>query len=182
MKMKSLKEKNDTQDTLAFKFGLLVRFLYSCLIDADRLDTANFEIPENLAQRNSGQYLSWEELIHRLNKKIEDLQQYNAENIINKTRQEISQVCLDFSKNPKGVYQLTVPTGGGKTLASLRFALNHAAYHKMDRVFYIIPFTSIIDQNANEIRKILENKDKKGNYLDQVVLEHHSNSHTGKRK
>ena len=76
---------------------------------------------------------------------------------------------------PKGIYQLTVPTGGGKTLASLRFALNHAAHHKMDRVFYVIPYTSIIDQNADEVRKILEDRDQNGNYLDQVVLEHHSN-------
>jgi CRISPR-associated endonuclease/helicase Cas3 len=70
-----------------------------------------------------------------------------------------------------------VPTGGGKTLASLRFALNHvnAPKDKMDRVFYIIPYTSIIDQNAEEVRKILEEKDSEGKYLDKIVLEHHSN-------
>ena len=90
-------------------------------------------------------------------------------------RNKISQGCLTFSTKPKGIYQLTVPTGGGKTFASLRFALNHAAHHKMDRIFYIIPYTSIIDQNADEVRKILEDKDDHGHYLDKVVLEHHSN-------
>ena len=75
---------------------------------------------------------------------------------------------------------MTVPTGGGKTFASLRFALNHAAHHcksdtMIDRIFYIIPYTSIIDQNAEEARKVLEDKDKNGNYLNKVVLEHHSN-------
>ena len=82
---------------------------------------------------------------------------------------------LRISTKPKGIYQLTVPTGGGKTFASLRFALNHAKEYSMDRVFYIIPYTSIIDQNVEEVRKILEEKDSKGNYLNKVVLEHHSN-------
>ena len=80
-----------------------------------------------------------------------------------------------FPQSPGGIYRLTVPTGGGKTLASLRFALNHAALHNMDRIFYIIPYTSIIDQNADEVRKILEDRDENGRFLDKVVLEHHSN-------
>ncbi len=70
---------------------------------------------------------------------------------------------------------MTVPTGGGKTFSSLRFALNHAKHHKLDRIFYIIPYTSIIDQNADVVREILEDKDDEGNYLNKVVLEHHSN-------
>ena len=96
-------------------------------------------------------------------------------NEVDELRSQVSQSCLDFSTKQKGVYQLTVPTGGGKTFASLRFALHHAAEHSMDKVFYIIPYTSIIDQNAEEVRKIMEDKDKNGNYLNKVVLEHHSN-------
>ena len=60
-------------------------------------------------------------------------------------------------------------------MASLRFALNHASFHKMERIIYVIPYTSIIDQNADEVRKILEDKDLSGKYLNNIVLEHHSN-------
>ncbi|MFH1288549.1 MAG: CRISPR-associated helicase Cas3', partial [bacterium] len=83
--------------------------------------------------------------------------------------------CYDFADKKNGLYQLTVPTGGGKTFASLRFALHHADKRKMDRIIYVLPYTSIIDQNADEIRKVLEEKDEKGKYLNRVVLEHHSN-------
>jgi len=174
-KIKSLKENNDHQDTAIFKYGLLVRFLFSCLIDADRLNTADFEFPRNTRIRNYGKYHPWSVLVDRLNVKIKEFENKKDKNEVDDLRNEVSQHCFDFAAKSKGIYQLTVPTGGGKTLASLRFALNHAAHHKMDRVFYIIPFTSIIDQNADEVRKILEDKDENGNYLDRIVLEHHSN-------
>ncbi len=174
-KIKSLKENNDSKETLTFKYGLLVRFLFSCIIDADRLNTADFEFPKNTRIRNYGKYHPWNVLVDRLNGKIKEFEHKKDKNEVDDLRNEVSRHCFDFSSKVKGIYQLTVPTGGGKTLASLRFALNHAAVHKMDRVFYIIPFTSIIDQNADEIRKILEDKDENGKYLDRVVLEHHSN-------
>lgn len=174
-KLRSLKEGNDSKETLAFKYGLLVRFLFSCLIDADRLNTADFEFPRNTRIRNYGKYHPWSVLVDRLNVKIKEFENKKDKNEVDDLRNEVSQFCFDFATKPKGIYQLTVPTGGGKTLASLRFALNHAAFHKMDRVFYIIPFTSIIDQNADEVRKILEDKDENGKYLDKIVLEHHSN-------
>ncbi len=169
------KERNDSTATFAFKSGLLIRFLYSCLIDADRLDTADYECPANAQIRNYGQYHPWETLIQRLDEKIKQFENKQDKNEIDRLRSEISQVCYEFSSKPRGIYQLKVPTGGGKTFASLRFALNHAAHHQMDRVFYIIPYTSIIDQNADEVRKILEDRDEFGRYLDKVVLEHHSN-------
>ena len=91
---------------------------------------------------------------------------------VNKIRTEVSDQCLLASKKGKGIYTLTVPTGGGKTLASLRFALHHAEQHQLDRIVYIIPFTTIIDQNAEVVRDILETNDtEKG----RIVLEHHSN-------
>lgn len=167
----ALKTAHDSQETLIFKYGLLVRFLYSCLIDADRLDTADFEMPGATTLRNYSNYEEWPVLINRLNKKLATFEPAG----INKIRQRISQTCYGFFDQPKGLYQLTVPTGGGKTLASLRFALHHADKHKMDRIIYVLPYTTIIDQNAEEIRKILEEKDKAGKYLDRVVLEHHSN-------
>ena len=174
-KMNGIKEGNDSQETLVFKYGLLIRFLFSCLIEGDRLNTADFEIPSNARFRNYGQYDSWEILIQRLGNKIKEFENKPNRNEVDELRSQVSQSCFDFSTKPKGIYQLTVPTGGGKTLASLRFALNHAASYKMDRVFYVIPYTSIIDQNADEVRKILEDKDEKGKFLDKVVLEHHSN-------
>ncbi len=174
-KIRSLKEIGDQQDTAMFKYGLLARFLFSCLIDADRLSTADFEFTRNVKIRNYGKYCSWDVLVERLNHKLKEFENKTERNKVDELRSKVSQQCFDFASKPKGIYQLTVPTGGGKTLASLRFALNHAKHHKMDRVFYIIPFTSIIDQNADEVRKILEDKDGEGRYLDRVVLEHHSN-------
>lgn len=174
-KLKMVKEEEDYQDTVLFKYGLLIRFLFSCLIDADRLDTADFETPGKIQLRNYGQYHPWEILIHRLDMKLKEFEEKLSKNDVDVLREQVSQSCYSFSTRPKGVYQIKVPTGGGKTLASLRFALNHAAFHQMDRIFYIIPFTSIIDQNADEVRKILEDRDDAGQYLDKVVLEHHSN-------
>lgn len=170
-RLTSLKTANESKETYAFKCGLLVRFLFSCLIDADRLNTADFEEPTLGKLRHYGDYEEWNVLLNRLDKKLE---KFDATGI-NAIRQKISQACYDFADRPKGLYQLTVPTGGGKTFASLRFALHHADKHKMDRIIYVLPFTTIIDQNTDEIRKVLEEKDKKGKYLDRIVLEHHSN-------
>lgn len=171
-----LTDNKDSQDTALFKAGLLIRFLLSCLIDADRLDSADFENPENFLIRNYGKYKPWNVLIRRLNQKISEFDHKDDRNRVDDLRRQVSQACFDFSSKEKGIYQLTVPTGGGKTLASLRFALNHAKTHKnINHIFYVIPYTSIIDQNAEEIRKILEDKDGNEHFLDRVVLEHHSN-------
>ncbi|MCB8979869.1 MAG: CRISPR-associated helicase Cas3' [Ardenticatenaceae bacterium] len=174
-KLDGLKVMPESPNTINFKRGLLVRYLLSCLIDADRLDTADFEFPSYERIRNYGNYTPWETLIDRLQQKIGELENKPDRNDVDDLRSRVSQACLEFAAHRKGIYQLTVPTGGGKTLASLRFGLNHAQQHKLDRIFYIIPYTSIIDQNADEVRKILEEKDKNGHYLNKVVLEHHSN-------
>jgi CRISPR-associated endonuclease/helicase Cas3 len=174
-KLNSLKLELESPDTINFKRGLLVRYLLSCLIDADRLDTADFEFPSNERIRNYSNYTPWETLIERLDHKISEFANKPNRNDVDELRSQVSQACFNFATRRKGVYQLTVPTGGGKTLASLRFALNHAKQHDLDRIFYIVPYTSIIDQNADEVREILEEKDKDGHYLNKVVLEHHSN-------
>lgn len=171
-KINSLLEKNDSKETFMFKVGLLTRFLFSCLIDADRLNTADFEFLESVKLRNQGDYTPWPVLIERLNLHINKFENQNKVDVL---RQNISNNCFDFSNRPKGLYQLTVPTGGGKTLSSLRFALNHAEKHKMERIIYIIPYTSIIDQNADVARKVLEDRKENGEYLNNIVLEHHSN-------
>lgn len=152
-----------------FKLGLLVRFLFSCLIDADRVDTADFERPKAARYRLNGRYTEWPVLIDRLEK---HLQRFTLRDPVDQIRRSISEHCRDGAIRDKGVYTLTVPTGGGKTLASLRFALHHAEHYKMDRVIYVIPFTSIIDQNAKVVRDILEPTEHERG---RVVLEHHSN-------
>jgi len=180
LKLKSLQERNDSNDTFMFKVGLLTRFLFSCLIDADRLNTADFEFPERLNLKNQGNYVPWPMLIDKLEKHLSDFEN-KAENKnkeqekVNKLRRQISDHCLKFSDHPKGLYQLTVPTGGGKTLSSLRFALNHACHREMERIIYVIPYTSIIDQNAETVRKIMIGETGKEVDVSDIVLEHHSN-------
>jgi len=127
--------------------------LFSCLIDADRIDTADFEKPGGERLRTKGRYAEWDVLISRLEDHLEGL---HPELAIDHLRRAISRHCLEGASRARGTYSLTVPTGGGKTLASLRFAMHHARAHGLDRVIYFIPFTSIIDQNANGVRQILE--------------------------
>ena len=166
-----------SQLNLVFRQGLMARFLLSCLLEADRLNTADFENPGNEAIRNYGKYVPWEILIGRLEAKYTEYAQETAQMKpgraleVNQIRAQVAQACLEAAEKPKGIYQLTVPTGGGKTEASLRFALHHAQKHQMERVFYIVPYITIIDQNADKIRDILEKADERG----KVVLEHHSN-------
>jgi len=154
---------------IQFKIGLLVRFLFSCLIDADRMDTADFERPKAAKRRLKGKYTEWGQLTERLERGLQGLTRTKR---IDDVRCNISDWCRESASRDKGIFTLTVPTGGGKTLASLRFALHHAERHKMDRVIFVVPFTTIIDQNAEKVRAILEpNKKDRG----RVVLEHHSN-------
>lgn len=138
-------EKNDRSTVSQQHIGLLVRFLFSCLIDADRIDTADFESPKNAKLRMRGSYTAWNALIVRLEN---HLAAFEPKLPIDDLRQDISRHCLEGASRSKGIHTLTVPTGGGKTLASPRFALHHAQKHGMERVIYVIPFTSIIDQNA----------------------------------
>lgn len=162
----------NSKTTTFFKQGLLIRMLFSCLIDADRLDTADFENPNSAQLRNNGIYKTWDQLIEKLETR---LLKFKPRNQVDQLRTEISNNCKFFSERERGIFTLTVPTGGGKTLASLRFALHHAKKHKMDRIFYIIPFTSIIDQNAEELRKFMEDKQVNGSFTTNTILEHHSN-------
>lgn len=179
-KVHSLKEQNDNKHTMIFKLGLLIRFFFSCLIDADRLSTSDFENPWKAEFRNNGNYSDWPILIKRLEDHLIDIESIGGNGIeqqetVNTLRRDISRTCYEFSSKAKGLYQLTVPTGGGKTLSSLRFALNHANSHKMERIIYVIPYTSIIDQNAQKAREILEKDNAMTSAMRSVVLEHHSN-------
>lgn len=136
-----------------------IRMLYSCLVDADFIDTERFM----QGDRGRGGAESMETLLAKLETYIVPWQ--NPQNELNRLRCEILDTCMNSGDRPKGLYTLTVQTGGGKTVASLAFALRHAVAHGMERVIYVIPYTSIIDQNAQVFREILGS----GN-----VLEHHS--------
>ena len=149
--------------------ALLARLLFSCLIDADRLDTADFEHVRKAQARPHGRFTPWSELAERLET---HLGSFRGSKPIDAIRRDIADHCAKAAMRPKGIYSLTVPTGGGKTLASLRFALNHAKQHEMDRVLYVIPYTSIIDQNASVVRSALETTDQDAG---RIVLEHHAN-------
>lgn len=164
-------ETQDGDPEIRFKLGLLTRFLFSVLIDADRLDTADFENPKGEVLRNYGQYVPWDKLIDLLEHK---LQLFPNDKPIDLLRRTVSEHCKSMGVKKRGIYRLTVPTGGGKTLASLRFALYHAREHNMERIIYVIPYTSIIDQNAAVICDILDpNASREG--ASSIVLEHHSN-------
>ncbi|MDO8263108.1 MAG: CRISPR-associated endonuclease Cas3'' [Gallionella sp.] len=152
------------------QIGLAVRFLFSGLIDADRIDTADFEHKRVAQHRPRGNYVGWPLLIGRLEKKLEAMTPTRPIDLL---RNDISAHCLAAASRMRGVYTLSVPTGGGKTLASLRFALHHAEQRQLNRIIYIIPFTSIIDQNAQVTRAILEPDDAPAE-RGRVVLEHHS--------
>lgn len=146
-----------------FAAGMLQKYLFSCVIDADRYDTYTFMEDKDHKQKIDKSAL-WNELSDKLET---TLKSYPKLTRIDLLREEVSISCKNFAKNKLGIYQLSVPTGGGKTLSSLRYALEHAKNFNKDRIFYIIPFTTIIEQNAKEIKDILGHED--------MILEHHSN-------
>ena len=149
-----------------FHLALYTRFLFSCLLDADRINTIDFEDPNKAAMRNLTSPPDWSVLLGQFENHIK---KFLVDSDINQIRAEISEDCRKASDRPERILTLPVPTGGGKTLASLRFALHRAASgnsHPVDRIIYILPYTTIIEQNAHEVREILGKS---------AVLEHHSN-------
>ena len=149
-----------------FYLGCMTRFLFSCLIDADRINSSDFELEAQKEVRRLTEKPDWQTAIDQLEAKLAGFENRYP---IDEIRRRISDDCLKRAADSQGIYTLTVPTGGGKTLASLRYALHHAQKHNLDRIIYIIPYTSIIDQNAQAVREIL------GEEGEDWVLEHHSN-------
>ena len=144
-----------------FTVSFWTRMLFSCLVDADYLDTEAF-MQGGVPPR--GRSLEVDSLLKRLEDHINPW--WDAKTELNRARCEILRACLDAGVQPPGLFTLTVPTGGGKTVSSLAFALRHAKAHGKKRIVYVIPFTSIIEQTADEFRKILGTEN---------ILEHHSN-------
>lgn len=143
-------------------FHHIVRMLYSCLVDADFLDTECFMQPTQSGFR--GSKVTLKDLLPFLEKYMAGFREPTTE--VNKIRNEIQHYCLKEAKGPSGFYSLTVPTGGGKTLSSLVWALHHAIHNNKKRIIIAIPYTSIIVQTAAILRNI---------FGEANVLEHHSN-------
>jgi CRISPR-associated endonuclease/helicase Cas3 len=153
---------------LAFQLGFLGRMIFSCLVDADFLDTEAFyaRTEDRRVDRN------WpalpkiiDQLVAAFDSYMVEKRKVAASTPVNRLREEILAHVRGKAGEAPGIFTLTVPTGGGKTLASLAFALDHASRHGLDRIVYAIPFTSVIDQTATIFRDVLG---------DDVVLEHHS--------
>ena len=163
----------ETRSNVVYSYAPFVtKMLYSILIDADRTDTAAFMYNQPIVHRDTKPLMityqtRLEETLLRYQESNNSIGLTEKQLKINQLRQKMSDACKEKGKLPTGVYQLPIPTGGGKTLSSLRFALEHARIHKKERIIYVVPYTSIVEQNAAEIRRILQD--------DQNIFEHHSN-------
>ncbi|MDF7800467.1 CRISPR-associated helicase Cas3' [Pontiellaceae bacterium B1224] len=152
-------------DRFGFQLQFFTRMLFSCLVDADYLDTEEFM--DRMKSGWRSEYLPLIQLAEHFWERFNGLRENaDASSNVNQQRERVLQDCLGAAEKEGGLFSLTVPTGGGKTLASLAFALEHAKKHGKRRIIYVIPFTSIIEQNAAVFRDMLG---------DDAVLEHHCN-------
>lgn len=147
-----------------FTIGFFIRMLYSCLVDADFLDTERFMQIENYNLR--GGHEDFSDLINKFKVYMEDKSRSALKSNINSYRQQIFNDCVNSAYQPTNLFSLTVPTGGGKTLASMAFALNHLKHNNLKRIICVIPYTSIIEQNAKQYKNV---------FGEESILEHHSN-------
>lgn len=158
-----------TYDQVMFYYGLLVKYIYSRLVDADRLDAAAFTMPASQREHALVQTQpDWEAYIQKL---ADFTSTFDTASPINRVRTSIYSQCQESSQRETGIYQLAVPTGGGKTLASLNFALHHAKQWNKRRIIYVIPYLSITTQTAQVFRSVF-NLDAEN----AVLLEHYSSA------
>lgn len=153
------------RDKRAFYFymGMAERFAQSVLIDADRSDTAEFLNGITSEEFNAEKV--WASVCKNVEGAVESFREKNDE--ISKMRMDISDRCFDFAKEPRKICRLAVPTGGGKTISSFRFAVNYCKNFRKSRIFYVAPFMSILEQNSDVLKSLIGN--------DELFLEHHSN-------
>jgi CRISPR-associated endonuclease/helicase Cas3 len=147
----------------AFAAYMAVRMTFSSLVDADYLDTEKFMTPQRANLRGGRPTIL--ELRHRLSDYLERLEKGANATPVNEARSSSRLACLAKAKNPTGLYTLSLPTGAGKTLTSIDFALEHAIENGQERVIVAIPFTSIVEQTAAVLRSV---------FGTEAVLEHHS--------
>ena len=165
--MASLSQQQDDEEAdreTAFYVSLLQRMLLSAVIEGDRRDTAEFMNGDAFPNWPEDMRGIWAERLAFLERKLGTLPR---EKPIDQARHTISDTCASFARQPGGVYRLNVPTGGGKTLSALRFALAHAKQWNKARIIFTSPLLSILDQNAEVLRRFIGD--------DSLILEHHSN-------
>lgn len=168
---------NPNADLQGFQFAFLIRMIFSCLVDADFIDTDKFYRHLEGKPLLRGDYPQLPELKIQFDQALADkIKSTDQTQTINQLRKEILDTARIKAKLSPGLFTLTVPTGGGKTFSSMAFALDHALAHNMRRVIYVIPFTSIIEQNAKVFREAF------GDLGELAVLEHHSNFDDSKIK
>ena len=158
--------KNGDRKEVPRKLWLWIKMLFSCLVDADWLDTEGFMDAKHAATRPE-EFDDFPTLLDRYHAYMATLGHDGA---INKLRDDILHAVLAKAQNAPGLYTLTVPTGGGKTLASLGFALEHAIAHRKHKIIYAIPYSTIIEQTADTLSRVLNKQDSDRNN----VLEHHA--------
>lgn len=146
--------------------SFFIRMVFSCVVDADFLNTEAFMSPEKKALRNEG-YPELDELLITFDRHMNQLCERAKSTAVNKVRAAVLEQCRRAANREPAVFSLTVPTGGGKTLSSLAFALRHAVKREKRRIIYVIPYTSIIEQTAKVFRDIPG--------FENAVLEHHCN-------
>lgn len=164
-RLKNAKTASEAAGIMQKLTSYLTMYIFSALIDADRRNSRDFEKQEECSNDDSS--VLWSIFEQHLNNELVEKQRKALPNEITRLREHMSETCLEKAALPTGIYTLSMPTGGGKTLASLRFALRHAQLQQKERIIYIVPFTTIIEQNAQEVRDVLHAED--------YVLEHHSN-------
>lgn len=155
----------------AYSIGFFTRMLFSCLVDADFLATEAFMNPEQAAIRNQTPPDVLACISRLIDEHIDRYPKPQAGDFVNIQRRVVVENCRAAANQSRGLFSLTVPTGGGKTLSSLSFALRHALTHGQRRVIYVAPFTSIIEQNAEVIRQIVAPLASE-NF--EPLIEHHS--------
>ena len=159
------------RDTAGFCAAFFIRMLFSALVDADYLDTEDYCAGLERAPKPRGQHPTLDELRGRLDAHLDQLAAGAEAGPVNDLRRDVLVHVRGKAAEPPGLFTLTVPTGGGKTLTSLAFALDHARRHSLTRVLYVIPYMSIIEQTAAVFRKAL--RESEADEPDFVV-EHHS--------
>lgn len=168
IKVSELFQANDYGKSSPFLyFSLAMKYVFSCLIDADRTDSRRFDEGDTSELGHSNHEFFKKSYEHVMEKVDEWAKDEGAKKPINQLRAQMSDKCDEVAEQSSAIYQLSIPTGGGKTYASLRYALKHAYLTGKERIIYVVPFTTILEQNADAVRSIIRDRNS--------VLEHHAN-------